>query len=695
MKVLTRSKLSGSNILLLVICLVVVISILFMNVLNTRNLTALRSSIDSLSQPNTTDGTLVNTTQELMVAENKFRIYLSTGDSSYKAEFLGHINRCVTNLNLVQYSEDSLAVNKILDGLDLKVEKADSIIKLHRQVDAMSSKLNNVVFHSEYSPPQNTLNNTNAAATDSTAGADPDQASVQDSVENNQLESVQQFYRNFLNEESHLRNQLNAGEKELAETNLAIIDQLNNAINIVAQRQATEEYNKNKIAVLRAAEARNSIQNLSWFSFVIIIVIVLILVINIRRSIRYEREIIEAREKAEKLAVIKSRFLNNMSHEIRSPLTSIIGFTEQLKNAEFDPEKRKFLNAIHTSSDHLLNTVNDVLDFSKLDAGKLMLDNTPFNIFNTIEEVIYSFTIHAEKKGIQLNSNLQIEKGLMVNGDEFRLRQVLFNLTGNAIKFTSKGSVTVSANALWKSEDDIQLKVEILDSGTGIPHDQMDLIFEEFAQATNNKGSDGRRSIRGTGLGLPICKMLVEMHGGHITVESELNKGSLFTVNIPYKVAKDEYNNPLSKAEKAVHPASNGETTFFFGKKALVVEDNDMNIMLLTLLLKKFFIEFDVAKDGETGLDLYNNGHYDIILTDINVPKMTGDQLAEAIRRSKDPVKCKIPIIALTASIVADDLDSYRLSGINEILIKPFKEAEFNQTLKKYLEPETVQANLV
>ena len=371
-----------------------------------------------------------------------------------------------------------------------------------------------------------------------------------------------------------------------------------------------------------------------------------------------------------------------MSHEIRSPLTSIIGFTEQLEKSETDEDKKKFLQAIHSSSDHLLNTVNDVLDYSKLDAGKLMLENEPFDIGKTIEEIVYSFTLNAEKKGIQLNSNLQIENNLRVMGDEFRLRQILFNLTGNAIKFTSKGSVTITASALWKSETEIDLKVEILDSGVGIPDDQLELIFEEFAQASNNK-IGGRRAIKGTGLGLPICKMLVEMQGGNINVQSEINKGSLFTVNIPYQVAQEEHK-PISQTVEQ----SNGSnsSSLFFGKKALVVEDNDMNILLLTLLLKKYLIDYDVAKDGEVALDLFNSNKYDIILTDINVPKLTGDQLAVAIRRSDDTEKSNLPIIALTASIVVDDLDSYLKTGINDILIKPFREADFKAILTKYLE---------
>jgi CheY-like chemotaxis protein len=372
-----------------------------------------------------------------------------------------------------------------------------------------------------------------------------------------------------------------------------------------------------------------------------------------------------------------------MSHEIRSPLTSIMGFTEQIEKNEYDPEKRKYLQAIYTSSDHLMQTVNDILDYSKLDAGKMQLANLPFKLEDTINQVVFATRVNAEKKGIQLNLNTQINAGLTVSGDEMRLRQILFNLIGNAIKFTDKGSVTVTASSLWKNDFDVVLKLEILDTGIGIPEHQLDMVFEEFAQATSSDHADAKRTVKGTGLGLPICKMLAEMQGGTITVQSELHKGSLFTVNIPYQVA-EEKQNTIEVADKLQTP----NNPFYFNKKALVVEDNDMNVMLLTLLLKKYYMEFDVAKDGEKALELFNENHYDIVLTDINVPKLTGDQLAMAIRKDSDHHKAHIPIVALTASIVNNDLESYLRCGINEVLIKPFKEIEFTEMLRKHLNIE-------
>ncbi|OYW80736.1 MAG: hypothetical protein B7Z27_03275 [Sphingobacteriia bacterium 32-37-4] len=397
--------------------------------------------------------------------------------------------------------------------------------------------------------------------------------------------------------------------------------------------------------------------------------------------INYENEILEARERALKLAQVKSRFLSNMSHEIRSPLTAIMGFTEIIDKIEKDDEKKNYLHAIKTSSEHLLSTVNDVLDFSKLDAGKLKLEKQPFHIASAIEEVAFALSsTSAAKKGIEVNSVIELDKNLAVKGDLFRLKQILYNLLSNAIKFTEKGSVTIIANISGKTDKQVMIKIAVADTGIGIPNDQIKTVFEEFTQVTNNSTSkDTRRAIKGTGLGLSICKMLVELQGGTIGVESKLNQGSVFTFAIPYEVASAKVEN--EKELTAMNPISSS----LKDKRVLVIEDNDVNIMLLTMLLKKVGIIYDIAKDGEIGLQLFKDNQYDIILTDINVPKLTGDEIAILVRQFTDESKRNIPIIGLTATIVQDDLDEYISSGINEVLVKPFKQDELYATIEKYL----------
>lgn len=436
-----------------------------------------------------------------------------------------------------------------------------------------------------------------------------------------------------------------------------------------------------KTVFKNAVNGKDAIQKLFWVSLVIILLIVAVLLFNVYKMANYENDILEAREKAVKMAQVKSRFLSNMSHEIRSPLTAIMGFTELIDKMETDHEKKNFLYAIKTSSEHLLSTVNDVLDFSKLDAGKLKLENQPFLISNAIEEVSFALaSTSAAKKNISVKTNIQLDKKLTVSGDLFRLKQILYNLLSNAIKFTEKGKVTVQATLLGNTGKSVVIKIAVIDSGIGIPNDQIKTVFEEFTQVTNtNTAHETRRSIKGTGLGLSICKLLVELQGGTIAVESKLNEGSIFTFTIPYEVVPQMIEKEVEVlADKNFYTSLNK-------KRALVIEDNDVNIMLLTMLLKKVGIVFDIAKDGDTGFALFEANPYDIILTDINVPKLTGDELAMIIREYPDPIKSAIPIVGLTATIVQDDLDAYLVSGINEVMVKPFKQDQLYQLIEKYI----------
>jgi signal transduction histidine kinase/CheY-like chemotaxis protein len=428
-------------------------------------------------------------------------------------------------------------------------------------------------------------------------------------------------------------------------------------------------------------------QNITRYALASLCIIfgsIVLLSFNLKQLIKYESEYIELKSESETQIQTKSRFLSNMSHEIRSPLTCIMGFTDIIDRIETDPEKKKYLQAIKTSSDHLLNTVNDILDFSKLDAGKLQLSFQPFNINEVIQEIAFAFGAIAAEKGIIIKEEISLSNDLIVIGDKFRLKQILYNLTSNAIKFTNKGYVVITADAHFKSDKEADIKIQVADSGIGIPSTHLKSIFDEFSQVKSSIPlTEQRRSITGTGLGLPICKMLVELQGGRIHVASKLNEGAVFSILLSYPVQ----NNFIEEVESPSVYVSPKVKQLYAGKKALIIEDNEMNAMLLSLLLKKQKLKFDVARNGKLGWELFNENIYDIILTDINVPEMTGDQLAAAIRKAPN-AKSKMPVIALTASIVKDDLEDYRKSGISDILLKPFKEDELNSLLQKHIFPE-------
>ena len=473
------------------------------------------------------------------------------------------------------------------------------------------------------------------------------------------------------------------GVSRISETDSVniLLAQYNQQFKRVLIKEDAFRENLNQTIFKNAVTGTDVIQKFFWISLLIILFIVGVLVYNIYKMVNYENEILEAREKAVKLAQVKSRFLSNMSHEIRSPLTAIMGFTEIIDKIETDAEKRNFLHAIKTSSEHLLSTVNDVLDFSKLDAGKLKLEKQPFYIKSAIEEVSFALSsTSAAKKGIRVNTVINLPESLLVKGDLFRLKQILYNLLSNAIKFTEKGGVTIDAVIASKTPDKAVIRIAVADTGIGIPNDQIKTVFEEFTQVSNNTATkDNRRAIKGTGLGLSICKMLVELQGGTIGVESKLNHGSVFTFSIPYELATEKVDTDKEQTTMtSISPVLQG-------KKALVIEDNDVNIMLLTMLLKKVGIVYDIAKDGELGLQMFKENVYDIILTDINVPKLTGDEIAIFVRQYPDEVKRNMPIVGLTATIVQDDLDDYLAAGINQVLVKPFKQDDLYATLEKYL----------
>lgn len=610
-----RAKLSFSNIILITACLVVVVSILFLNVINTRNIITLKNSIDTLSIENKNISLLRNTSDELVELELVYNKYLQTRDAALIGVFAKLVDNTVQRLKNLQQESDSGRAAQIVQQL----AKERPLPEMIADFQYLSSKFNN--------------------------------------------------------------NQINLSDKTETDSVNILLAQYHQQFKRVLIKEDAFRENLNQTIFKNAVTGTDVIQKFFWISLLIILFIVGVLVYNIYKMVNYENEILEAREKAVKLAQVKSRFLSNMSHEIRSPLTAIMGFTEIIDKIETDAEKKNFLHAIKTSSEHLLSTVNDVLDFSKLDAGKLKLEKQPFYIKSAIEEVSFALSsTSAAKKGIRVNTIINLPDSVLVKGDLFRLKQILYNLLSNAIKFTEKGGVTIDAVIASKTNDKAVIRIAVADTGIGIPNDQIKTVFEEFTQVSNNSATkDNRRAIKGTGLGLSICKMLVELQGGTIGVESKLNQGSVFTFSIPYELATEKVDSDKEQTTmSSISPVLQG-------KKALVIEDNDVNIMLLTMLLKKVGILYDIAKDGELGLQMFKENVYDIILTDINVPKLTGDEIAVFVRQYPDEVKRNMPIIGLTATIVQDDLDDYLAAGINQVLVKPFKQDDLYATLEKYL----------
>lgn len=383
-------------------------------------------------------------------------------------------------------------------------------------------------------------------------------------------------------------------------------------------------------------------------------------VLDISERKEMEEELRRARKDAEAAARAKSEFVANMSHEIRTPLNGVLGISSFLEEESLPQDIREMGRLIRTSGEMLRRVVDDVLDFSKIESGKLELESEPFSLQESLEWSIGIFRKAALDKQIELKLTVEENVPRRLVGDATRVRQVLTNLINNAVKFTESGSIKVNVAAVHAASDDhdehscCHLRVEVADSGVGIPRDRIDRLFQSFSQVD----ASTNRRFGGTGLGLAICKRLVEMMGGEIAVESELGMGSRFTFTIPLIVAT-----PDSQPARVIANVTNP-------KRILIVEDNVINQIVIKRMLERFGHTVDIAPDGDAAVRLVQLATYDLLFTDVNMPGTDGLRAARWIRTLSD-AHARLPIIALTASATAMDREECLRAGMNDYLTKP------------------------
>ncbi len=381
-----------------------------------------------------------------------------------------------------------------------------------------------------------------------------------------------------------------------------------------------------------------------------------------------------AKLRAEQSADAKSEFLATMSHEIRTPINGVIGVANLLKDEKLTPRQKEYVDILNYSSKHLLALVSDILDFSKIETGKVEFESTSFNLHTICESVYHVFKINADTKGITLmyNPDRTIEKSMY--GDSVRINQVLTNLVGNAIKFTQKGSVTFGYKLLSETVNSCTVAFTVQDTGIGIATDEQANIFEGFAQA-NKKIS---HNFGGTGLGLTISKKLIELQGGKLTMESEIGKGSTFTFYLTFETHAYENTLPNVNAT-AFLSASN-----LNGMKVLVAEDNNINVLVIKRFLEKWGIHYRVANNGKIALEMLEKESFDLILMDIHMPEMDGEEATNLIRLNSDKRISSIPIIALTANATVDMQQKLLNNGFTNYISKPFNPDNLFKLLKKH-----------
>lgn len=401
-------------------------------------------------------------------------------------------------------------------------------------------------------------------------------------------------------------------------------------------------------------------------------------------QIRHEIEFaVKEKEVAEQSARLKQQFIANMSHEIRTPMNAIVGMTRLLMEKNPRPDQVKYLDAITRSADNLLVIINDILDFSKIEAGKITIERIDFSLKSVLKNVVTLLRFKAEEKGIAIRFDVESDVPDSLVGDPTRLNQVLMNLAGNAVKFTEQGSVQILVRESDRQPHFVRLAFDVKDTGIGIPQDFVNRIFESFTQA----GTDVARKYGGTGLGLTISRQLVELMEGTISVQSKLGEGTTFTFVLPFPLGDEQ---KINRGEEFhLQPV---DVDLLNRSIILLVDDNEFNTIVAVDTLKAIAprMQVVVASSGYQAMELLREHGADLVLMDIQMPQLSGTETTKLIRETFPDELRKLPILAMTANVMQQDIEQYLAAGMNDHIPKPFQKEELVRKILKHLNRELV-----
>ncbi|MCW3103134.1 MAG: multi-sensor signal transduction histidine kinase [Bacteroidetes bacterium] len=450
------------------------------------------------------------------------------------------------------------------------------------------------------------------------------------------------------------------------------------------KNQEIELLKKNREIQDQKIHNQSILRNLLIAGIVVILVMLIIIYSRYREKNRVQFAIIKAKEAAEHAKETQEQFLANTSHEIRTPMNGIIGMTNHLKDTALTNEQREYISAINESANSLLVLINDLLDLSKINAGKMTFEKKAFRLSDLFKNLVYSLQYRSTEKNIRLISSIDEAIPAALIGDPVRLNQVLLNLTGNAIKFTEKGEVKIVAKLLKDDGKELLILFSVQDTGIGIQESKLSTIFESFTQVNART----TRKYGGTGLGLTIAKQLIEQQGGTISVSSKVNEGSTFSFTLLFKKLS---RNVKEQRDLNIQPGDFNQPNLN-SIAVLVIDDNKVNQRVAALTLQKWNAKVDVADNAKMAFEKLNEKKFDLILMDVTMPEIDGFEATRHIRKKMPAPISKIPIIAMTASALIGDREKCIAVGMNEYVSKPFNPEDLYDKIMKTIPLDAIKS---